>query len=557
MTIQLHRDDHRAPATDENENLVAVRRNVVLSAVVGGGGLLFGLAFLVRASSAFDVLLGLLLLVVAGLNLPAVAAARTPVLVADEFGIRLRVGLGWRGLPWTAIRQLVVEDQVSLIHEGRLVIVPRDRANVFRRLDTAGQWHLRWNKYWYGASLSIPLGITTALDSENLAAELTALAGGRVEVVHVAADDQAWIEAPPVVLIDEAAQPVPDEDGDPVAPVLAPSRVLPEPALILDEPEPEVVGPPLPDPVLPLRDLNLPIRVDVRLDPAPAEEPEDREDTTEVAAGPRVPEQVSRSALLEAEELPVEIVIDDLEVANPVAEPIIGAKIAHARECLDMSIDELAQRTRIRAHVLEAIEHDDFGPCGGDFYARGHLTAISRALGLTLDPLLAIYDERYAQAPINARRVFEAELSSGLAGGVRATLSGPRWSLLIGSVLSLTMIWGLARIFAGDADELTAAPPPAASAGLAGNQTPITSPKMKTTPMTVTAAYAGTHVVVKDRTGKILWSGDLALGKKRKVIGLAPFTVSADNAGAVVVSVKGKPLGDLGTAGEAGSKAFG
>ena len=92
---------------------------------------------------------------------------------------------------------------------------------------------------------------------------------------------------------------------------------------------------------------------------------------------------------------------------------------------------------------------------------------------------------------------------------------------------------------------------------MAGNQTPITSPRMRNKTMSVTAAYAGTHVVVKDRTGKILWSGDLSLGRKRKVIGLAPFTVAAENAGAVLVSVRGKQLGDLGTAGEPGSKKFG
>lgn len=517
MTVQLHRGTHLHTSSDEAENLVAVHRNVVLSGVVGGAALVFGGAFLARASSGFDVLLGLVLLVVAAVNLPAVASARTPVLVADDYGIRLRVGLGWRGLPWTAVRQLVVEDPASVLREGRMVIVPRDRHEVLRRLGRLAQWHLRWNKYWYGASLSVPLGITTAIDSEDLAADLTALAAGRVEVVHVSVDDQTWTDAP--------SQPVPDEDGEPD----------------------------LPPPVLPLREVAQPARVDVRLEPSVEDEDEDAADDA-VEDRPRIPEQITRD---EAEVLPVEIVIDDLQVANPVSEPIIGIKVSHARECLDMSIDELSQRTRIRPHVLEAIEQDDFGPCGGDFYARGHLTAISRALGLTLDPLLALYDEHYAQAPINARRVFEAELSSGLSGGVRATLSGPRWSLLIGSVLSLTMIWGLARIFAGGGDELTVAPPPGQSAGLAGNQTPITSPKMKTTAMSVTASFATTRVVVKDRTGKVLWSGELGVGKRRKVIGLAPFTVSADNAGAVVVAVKGEVLGDLGTAGEPGSKEFG
>lgn len=542
MTTQLHRGTGQAhPADNEPDDLVAIRRNVLLSGVVGAVALLLGGAFLVRAGSAFDLFLGLLLLVIAAFNLPSVVSARTPVLVADDYGIRLRVGLGWRGLPWTAIRQLVVEDQASLLREGRLVIVPRDLNATFRRLGPVAEWHLRWNKYWYGTSLSVPIGITTAIDSADLAGELVELAAGRAEVVHVAAHEQNWTEADPLTsdraedLTSDRAEdsgelPVPDEDGD----------------TVMFEPEMHDEVVPVLPPVLPLREVSTPVRVDVRLDPV----------TEDSEPAPQIPAQVAYRDDLAVDDEPA-IVIDDLQVGNPAPEPVIGNKISHARECLDMSIDELSQRTRIRPHVLEAIEQDDFGPCGGDFYARGHLTAISRALGLTLDPLLETYDQQYAQAPINARRVFESELSSGLSGGVRATLSGPRWSLLIGSVLSLTMIWGLARIFAGDAEELSATPPPGQSAGLVSKPQPITSPKMKTTSMSVTAAYASTHVVVKDRTGKVLWSGDLGLGKRRQVIGLAPFKVSADNAGAVVVSVKGEELGEVGTAGEFGTKRFG
>lgn len=587
---------------DQGNQDVAVRRNVVLSGVVGGLALLLGASFLLRAGSAFDVLLGLVLVVVALGHVPALTSARTPVLVADDHGIRLRVGTTWRGVPWSAMRQVVVEDAASVLREGRLVIVPLDRSELLRRVGPLAEAHLRWNTTWYGAPLAVPLGMTTHVDSADLAADLVELAAGRVPVVHhtrrspgahagppaVAPAPAATAVVPPVSYAAEG-QPVPDEGDEPVsfAPAeIVESYVVAEEVLevevtavpdVLDEvevvdfaadaaevrfDEPEVTGPvlvepALPEPVLPLRAVHEPVRVDVRL-----EQPVD--ELVEVVAVEQTedtgPLYLVRDEAPGWDDLPVGIVIDDLagpgdRAGAPV--PVIGAKVAHAREILDMSIEELSQRTRIRTHVLEAIERDDFAPCGGDFYARGHLTAISRALGLTLDPLLATYDDLYAEAPINARRVFEADQTTGLSGGKRATLGGPRWSLLIGSVLSLTMIWGLARIFAGEPEQLTAAPESSETAGLAGNQTPITSPKMKTTSMSVHAAYAATHVVVKDRTGKVLWSGDLAHGRKRKIIGLAPFTVAADNAGAVLVSVKGKQLGDLGTAGEAGSKKFG
>ena len=51
------------------------------------------------------------------------------------------------------------------------------------------------------------------------------------------------------------------------------------------------------------------------------------------------------------------------------------------RAAAALTIDQLAERTRIRPHVIEAIEIDDFAACGGDFYARGHLRTLARVLG--------------------------------------------------------------------------------------------------------------------------------------------------------------------------------
>jgi hypothetical protein len=120
------------------------------------------------------------------------------------------------------------------------------------------------------------------------------------------------------------------------------------------------------------------------------------------------------------------------------------------------------------------------------------------------------------------------------------------------------MIWGVARLLSGDPEQLTVAPVATDNtAGLAANHQPIKSARMKTTPMTVTAKYAGAHVVVRDRTGRILWSGDLRMTQKRRVVGRAPFKVESDNAGAVEVTVAGRALGTIGVAGEPGAKRFG
>lgn len=559
-------------------DLVAVRRNVWLSGFVAGLAALVGAGYLTRGSSVLDTVVGIVLLAIAGVHATALVSARTPILVADEHGIRLRIGLTWRGLPWGAVRQVVVEHADNPLREGRLVVVPRDPDATLEHLDALARLDLRWNELWYGAPLSVPLGMTTRTDSPDLGADLSTLADGRADVVHLRGRQLAQLDDVPVPT--RAAENDPTEadgiEGDP-----SPLEVLVEGSIhgrrpAPDEPteapaarlEPEVE--PLPDPVAPLRALHQPARLDVRLDRPAISSGDDAGPGAVPAAGlGQVPEQ-RRPAELGAdaaaevpdlahseawEEVAVEVESEDLAVHTP--EPVIGPQLARARRALDLTVDELSQRTRIRPHVIEAIEVDDFGPCGGDFYARGHLTAIARILGLAVEPLMKDYDERYAGGPINARRVFEAELATGLSSGMRATLGGPKWTVLIGAVLCLTMVWGMARLLAGDPEQV-AVPQlsQAESAGLAANRQPITSPLMKTTAMTVTAAHAGAHVVVKDRTDRVLWSGDLPMTHHRKIVGLAPFTVEADNAGAIEVTVAGHARGTLGTAGEAASRRF-
>ena len=191
---------------------------------------------------------------------------------------------------------------------------------------------------------------------------------------------------------------------------------------------------------------------------------------------------------------------------------MIGPLIAAARNRARLSIDTLSERTRIRPHVLECIEVDDFEACGGDFYARGHLRTLARIFGLDAQQLLDLYDDHYATAEIEARQVFEAELATGIGGGVRATHTGPRWSLLAACVLALATVWGVARVFNDTPQELVSpAPawstPPAWPAAARPRQ-----PKLTLAPLEVTAVGASPQVVVRDRDGRILWAGKLARG---------------------------------------------
>jgi cytoskeletal protein RodZ len=58
-----------------------------------------------------------------------------------------------------------------------------------------------------------------------------------------------------------------------------------------------------------------------------------------------------------------------------------------------LTLDDLAQSTRLRGSLLEQMQADDFSDTGGDVYARGHLRVIAGVLDIDADCLLAAYDE--------------------------------------------------------------------------------------------------------------------------------------------------------------------
>ena len=493
---------------------VEIRRNVTLNALVGTAAGALAIAYLTRATSTgggLDWAFCIGLTVVALIQFVALMDARTPLWIADDEGVRFRLGSEWVGLPWPTISQVITEQRDLPWREGRLVVVPRNPAHVVDSLSSSAQRELRWQRRLHGAPLSVPLSLFTTTSSRQLAHDLRQLAGGRADVVGLRGRERAQLAAHETaaprqesaeassteveVLGDEVTEPRPAPRIDPVAAVRAARSVL-RTEVVSDE-RPRIVSPAAALPV--------------------------------VAAESASPEPVA--------------IIDDVQA--PVVDPVIGPEIAAARTRAGLSVEQLSERTRIRPHVLEAIEADDFGPCGGDFYARGHLSTLARYLGLDIDEMHRQYDDLYATGPINARRVFEAELATGLSGGMRATLSGPRWSLLVGAALVLTMVWGVARYFT-DEPEQVLNPPTSDSASLTANRKPITSPLTKTAKVSVKALQQPVKVTVTDRFDRELFVGKIAAGDRITVVGVGPFTITAGKAEQARIWLDDKALGVVG-----------
>lgn len=105
----------------------------------------------------------------------------------------------------------------------------------------------------------------------------------------------------------------------------------------------------------------------------------------------------------------------------------IGEELAAARRQAGLTVTQVSQRTCIRETIVRGIERGDYSACGGDFYARGHIRNIARAIGLDPEDLIREYDA--TQAPpqaITAADVFQPFTPVKLKERRR-----PNWSVVL------------------------------------------------------------------------------------------------------------------------------
>ena len=191
---------------DAPDRVVEVRRRAGLAVALGAGSSLVAIAYLARAVSHGGVLDWVLFVVLGAIgvvNLAALLDARTPLLVADDLGVRLRLGRTWVGLPWGGLHEVEHRPQRGWWRDGLLVVRPHYVQRVLEDLDPRARRTARLNRRLHHAPLAVPLGLATrALGAEpDLTTALAALADGRTPVVED-------LEPSPVVE-EQARQPAP------------------------------------------------------------------------------------------------------------------------------------------------------------------------------------------------------------------------------------------------------------------------------------------------------------------------------------------------------------
>ena len=120
----------------------------------------------------------------------------------------------------------------------------------------------------------------------------------------------------------------------------------------------------------------------------------------------------------------------------------IGETLADARRQAGLTVTEVSRETRIRESIIRDIEQDDFSPCGGDFYARGHIRSIAGAVGADPVPLISEYDAEHGPpGAIRAADIFEPSRPVKIR-----ERHSPRLGLIVALVLLAIIGFGAYRL---------------------------------------------------------------------------------------------------------------
>jgi cytoskeletal protein RodZ len=172
----------------------------------------------------------------------------------------------------------------------------------------------------------------------------------------------------------------------------------------------------------------------------------------------------------------------------------VGDALAAARRQAGLTITQVSQQTCIRETIVRGIERGDYSACGGDFYARGHVRSIARAVGLDPDEMVRVYDASEAPPPpITAADVFQPVKPVRLKERRR-----PNWTVVL--LAGLVVVAGIVG-FRYFAHSNPPAKPSSSNHHAAHSAKPAATSSAATSP-----APTETQVLIIPKPGQVTWA---------------------------------------------------
>jgi len=240
----------------------------------------------------------------------------------------------------------------------------------------------------------------------------------------------------------------------------------------------------------------------------------------------------------------------------------LGEFLQQARENAGLSVDELAHIVNLRPGLIRAMESNDFLPCGGDTYARGHIRNIAQITRINSQELLAMYD---AEHSVDSRSI-HSQLVDNNAAAIRSENRKLSWKILVGASLSIVLLIGVAQfaISAVDSEPATTSmvteevepsqtPTPSPTASAAPSATSSTVNNELTLSIAATRGNSNIDVVIG---GVSVYKGPLFQGESKSFVGENSISVYLGNAGDLDLTLNGEKLAPLGDRNQEIRKTF-
>jgi cytoskeleton protein RodZ len=238
----------------------------------------------------------------------------------------------------------------------------------------------------------------------------------------------------------------------------------------------------------------------------------------------------------------------------------VGRALQQARIAAGLTVDDVSSATRVRIAVIHAIEADDFAPCGGDVYARGHIRTLAKAVHLDPAPLITQYDAEHGgrPAPTPAAPLFEAER-------IRPERRGPNWTAaMVAAIVVVIGFVGFTAVKGGGSGSDAKSQVAQGGGTSAASKSPSPRPT-KTKPVTpspapsdsaiaaapqdkvtvqVSAPNGRSWISAKDHNGRMLFDGLLNKGDSKTFQDSSKINLILGDAGAIELYVNGKKIDD-------------
>ena len=239
----------------------------------------------------------------------------------------------------------------------------------------------------------------------------------------------------------------------------------------------------------------------------------------------------------------------------------LGEFLQGARESAGLSIDELSDRTSIRAGLLRQIENNNFIHCGGDTYARGHLRNIAAVISVDAQTLLDLYNNEHSTEVRNIHDML-VENNVTKIPTERKTIS---WkSLAIASIVVLAVIAGGQIIISNSKTTVspTVITSPTATASVEPSPTSTQTQTTEVEPsvsgelsLTISAARGNSNIDVVIN-GASLYKGPLFQGETKSFSAPNAISIYLSNAGDLDLTLNGEKIAPLGARNEEIRKTF-